>query len=119
MKAHGILQLTWRQNTLYAEAFGPFNEEGVIEASKNYLDALGKPPSATFSVIEVWDENSMTSPDALRNVGRLWSVLANYGCCSFALTVSNKLQESVAQPYLPEIGKIFNNLDDAELWLKR
>lgn len=119
MKAHGILQLTWKQNTLYAEAFGPFNEEGIIEASKNYLDALGKPPASIFSVIEVWDENSMTSPEALKNVGRLWAVLANYGCESYALIVSNRLQESVAQPYLPEIGKIFNDLNTAELWVNR
>ena len=106
MKAHGILQLTWKQNTLYAEAFGPFNEEGIIEAS-------------IFSVIEVWDENSMTSPEALKDVGRLWAVLANYGCESYALIVSNRLQESVAQPYLPEIGKIFNDLNTAELWVNR
>ena len=106
MKAHGILQLTWKQNTLYAEAFGPFNEEGIIEAS-------------IFSVIEVWDENSMTSPEALKDVGRLWAVLANYGCESYALIVSNRLQESVAQPYLPEIGKIFNDVDAAELWVNR
>lgn len=119
MKAHGVLQLKWKQNTLYAEAFGPFNEEGVIEASKDYLDALGNPHSPDFSVIEVWDENSMTSPEAMINVGLLWAALANFGCSSFALVASNRLQESVAKPYLPTIGKVFNNLEDAELWLNQ
>ena len=119
MKAHGILQLTWKRNTLYAEAIGPFNEEGVIEASKGYLDALGNPPTPAFSVIEMWDENSMSSPEAMKNVGRLWSALASIGCSSFALVASNRLQESVAKPYLPAIGKVFNNLEDAELWVNR
>jgi len=117
MKAHGSLKLTWKQNTLYAEAFGPFNEEGVKDAAKQYLYELENSPSSKFSVIEIWDEDSLTSPEAMANVGRLWEALANFGCVSFALVTCNRLQESVAKPYLPPIGKIFNDLQGAEHWV--
>lgn len=119
MLAHGSLELSWKKHILYAQAFGPFNEEGILAAGEKYLSALKEKATLkeSFSVIEIWDQHSITAPEAMEGVKQLWGALASLGCQSFALVVCNNLQKSVAQQYLPAAAQVFHDLESAENWV--
>ncbi len=117
MKSHGYVEFSWESNILYVEAFGPFNEEGVMEAASEYLSTILNRTVSDFSVIEIWDEDSLGSPEALAYVEKLWEQLISNGCTSIALVVSNSLQRGVAEKFLPSIGKIFHKKEDAKFWI--
>jgi len=55
MNSHGHVKFTWKNSLLNVEAFGPFNEEGAIEASQKYLTQIANRECSNYSIIEVWD----------------------------------------------------------------
>lgn len=117
MNSHGDVNIYWKHHILYMEAFGPFNEEGVVKAANEYLNTILDRNFAKFSVIEIWDEASLSSPEGMENVGKLWGQLEINGCTSFALVVCNSVQAAVAENFIPDIGQIFKNKKDAEKWV--
>ena len=120
MKKHGDVNIYWKDNILYLEAFGPFNEEGVIDVANKYLNSIINRDVVKFSVIEIWDEDSLSSPAGMKNVEKLWGQLEANDCTSFALVVCNSVQRAFAEPLIPSIGEIFKSRKEAEQWvLKR
>ena len=117
MKSHGNITLTWKGDILFVDAFGPFNEEGVISAGRQYLDAIHKRNGAKFSVIETWDEQSLSSPAGMQEAGKLWELLLAHNCQSIAIVVCNSLQRGLVAKMLPSIGTIFDTTLEAEDWL--
>lgn len=49
MQSHGHLEFSWRESVLTVKAFGPFNEEGALEAGKAYLYAVANRPTEVLS----------------------------------------------------------------------
>jgi hypothetical protein len=117
MTPHGYINLFWEGDILYLEAFGPFNEDGAVKAGNEYLNKIINRNVADFSIVETWDENSLSSPKGMAIVAELWAKLASNNCVSFALIVSNTTQRGVAEQFLPSIGKIFNNKEEAKIWI--
>jgi hypothetical protein len=115
--SHGDIKLFWEGDTLILEAMGPFNEEGVRKAANEYLNVIINRSIADFSIIEMWDENSLSSPEGMKNVAQLWAKLVSYNCTSFALVVCNSVQQGVAEQFIPSIGRIFNSKEEAEFWV--
>ncbi len=120
MKKHGEVQLHWDDETLYVETFGPFNEEGVEDAIVKYINELESRKGALFSIIEIWDEQTLGSPNVLNAAKKFWHNLDDeYGCIRLALVVQKNMQDQIAQKMIPKIGKIFLNLEEAEHWAKK
>jgi hypothetical protein len=116
MNSHGYLEFTWKSNILYVEAFGPFNEEGAIDASQEYLEKTKNNGSSNYSIIEIWDENSLGSPIVMEKIANMWRTVTENNCTSIAIVVSNSVQRSLCEKLLPVIGRVFTKMDDAEIW---
>ncbi len=114
--SHGYLNFNWRDNTLYVKAFGPFNTEGMIEATNQYFEVINNNISS-FSIIEVLNEDALGSPQVMENVGEFWKKLENYNCISLALIYVTDMQRAILEKHLPKCGKAFDNITKAEQWV--
>ena len=118
MNIHGYLEFTWVKSILYVKAYGPFNEEGAIKASNEYLNHISNRNDSKYSIIEIWDEHSLGSPKVMEKVASMWSLCFEYNCISIAIVVSNMVQEGVSKKLLPFQSKIFMKKEYAEIWTK-
>lgn len=118
MKNHGHIELNWQDNVLYVKVIGPFNIEGAAEAARIYKQEIQNKVVSPFSVIEYLDENSLGSPEVMKNVSVMWKLLAEHNCSALALVYANVVQRMLSDKYLPSFGKAFDNLEDAEIWIK-
>ncbi len=118
MQPHGHLDLKWSGNTLYVEAFGPFNDEGAKAAAEYYIDFLKNKECSTFSVIEILHADSIGTPDTMQEVSRIWNYIGEQGCTAFALVYVNEIQRKLAEEFIPPFGKLFSDLGDAEKWIR-
>jgi hypothetical protein len=117
MDEHGKATFRWQNNILYTEAFGPFNEQGVRKAAMQYLYEIENRHLTPYSVIEIWDEYSLACPEGMKKVEQLWALLSYNQCSAFALVAYNATQASIASKLLPPIGKVFQNIEEAEQWI--
>jgi hypothetical protein len=118
MNTHGELVFTWKKSVLYVEVFGAFNMEGIKDGAIKYMKTVMDRKVPSFSIIEIWDVETLTSLESMNDVDKLWSNLNKNGCISLALVIPRDVQEWSAKRMLPDIGKIFNNKHDAEQWIK-
>lgn len=118
MKAHGHLDLTWSGNVLYVEAAGPFNDEGAKAAAEGYIELINNRKLEPFSVIEILHNDSVGPPDTMLEVSKVWNFIGERGCKHLAIVYSNEIQRHLAEEYLPDFGRLFSNLEDAEQWVR-
>ena len=114
-----LAQFNWDDSILYIEGFGPFNEEGIVDAADTYLNTIINRASDLFSIIEIWDDECLASPQAISLIAGHWSTLSRNGCISLAIVATNCVQRSIAQSQLPEFGKVFSDKEDAMQWLQQ
>lgn len=119
MNKHGTLNLFWKKNILYVEAFGPFNDEGAQQGVEDYIAVLVNRPDKCFSVIEILDNETLGSPDVLVELDKFWQSLSHYHCQALAIVYENTLQKQIAEKYLPSFGQVFDSLLKAEQWILR
>ncbi len=118
MKAHGYLDLKWSDNVLYVRSFGPFNDEGAKEAADAYVKLINNKTCTQFSVIEILQDESLGTPDTMKEVSKIWNFNAENGCTALALVYANEIQRQLAEEFLPGFGKLFQNIEDAENWVR-
>lgn len=119
MEAHGRLFFSWDGDILFVEAHGPFNVEGVNSVKDQYISTLEKNHKACFSIIEIFDDLSLTSPDGFKIIGEFWQEVFSYGCEALAIVVPSQFQKRVIEKILPEKNsKVFDDLEDAKNWVK-
>ncbi len=117
MWPHGHLELRWSENVLFVQAFGPFNDEGARLAAENYLDLIHNKLCTEFFVIEVLNEDSIGTPDTMKEVVKIWNFIGENGCAALALVYANEVQLALAEEFLPPFGRLFENVKDAEQWI--
>lgn len=119
MKIHGKTTFTWKNDVLYMETFGPFNEEGMVHTANEYQKTIVNKKCKSFCIIEIWDSETSTSPEGIQEMGKFWRTLQDSGCIALAVVASNNVQEWAAKSQLPVIGKIFQTQEDAEIWVNQ
>ncbi|MCW8930858.1 MAG: hypothetical protein OQL19_11535 [Gammaproteobacteria bacterium] len=119
MNIHGKVICSWIDDILFVEAIGPFNNEGVINAAKLYLNTIQNRKFSKFFVVEIWDEESLGSPSSYKDVSKMWNALNDNGCIAFALVVSSNIQQLIARQIIPDIGEIFFNKEEAVKWISQ
>jgi len=117
MIAHGYATISWKEDILYIYAYGPFNEEGVSIAVDEYLSVVEKRHLKPFDTIEIWDEETLGSPETISKAKVLWGKLIELNCTSISIVVSNNLQSAICKKYLPSIGRIYFSVKDAEEYI--
>lgn len=118
MQGHGLIELNWQGNVLYVDAFGPFNEEGVVSCAQKYINEIKNKTCEQFYVIETWDKDSFGSPKVYEVVDKNWASFQAFGCLGIAVVVSDNLQKSLAEKVLPSFpSQAFTNLEQAQSWI--
>lgn len=118
MEPHGELRLEWSGNVLYVKPEGPFNDEGAQKAAREYFELIENRREAEFSVIEVLTDDAVGTPNTMDEVARVWRFIGEQGCVALALVYRNELQRSLAEAYLPEFGRLFSRVEEAEAWIR-
>ena len=118
MQGHGLIELNWQGNVLYVDAFGPFNEEGVVSCAQKYINEIKNKTCEQFYVIETWDKDSFGSPKVYEVVDKNWASFQAFGCLGIAVVVSDNLQKSLAEKVLPSFpSQAFTTLEQAQSWI--
>lgn len=118
MEPHGELKLEWSGNILYVKPQGPFNDEGAQKAAREYFELIGNKTCNEFAVIEVLTEDSVGSPQTMDEVAKVWRFIGENGCMALALVYCNEVQRCLAEDFLPEFGRLFSSVEDAEAWVR-
>ena len=98
-----------KNKTPSAQKFKQLNTSNTINDKKSH----------SFSIIEVWDDESFGSPEDMSEVANFWNTLSKIGCTSLALVFSNSVQQILFEHRLPDIAKVFSDREDALLWVNR
>ena len=114
MKGHGEVRFVWRKDVLFVEAFGPFNEVAVVQVAEAYLKQVEGQELESFSVVEVWDKNSLGSPEVMDKVGQFWHYLQGTNCSALCIVVDSGIQKRLCEKLLPSIGRVFLSQEEAE-----
>lgn len=118
MEPHGELKLEWSGDVLYVKPKGQFNDEGARKAANEYFDLIQNKSCDEFSVIEVLNEDSIGTPKTMEEVAKVWRFIGENGCVALALVYCNEVQRSLAEDYLPEFGRLFSSVSEAEAWVR-
>lgn len=113
----GKATFNWKDDILYVDTFGPFNENGIKSVAENYREVLNNRGGEPFFIIIKWDSETLASLESLPDIQNIGDNLENCGCIAFALIISKQIQIWISKKILPKIGKIFNNAGEAEQWI--
>ena len=117
MQSHGNISIEWKQQLLIINAYGPFNEEGVLEIIDNLKQAILTKNIKSWIRLELWDLNTLGSPVVMNHVKEHFLWCEEQGCRATAVVVNNSLQRNlIEKDFLTNIG-IFNSENEANAWL--
>lgn len=114
---HGHANLHWEDNLLVDMVYGPFNRQGYELAVQNLFAELARADKALFSMMSVWDEDALSSPDVMNELAGFWQQLEQCGCRRYALVVPTTMQQLIVETMLPPFAKIFRDQQQARDWL--
>lgn len=70
-----------------------------------------------WSRIEIWDAETVGSPETLMIAKALYEWYVAHGCDIAAIVVCNELQRYIVKEILCSKVEIFSKLSDAQVWL--
>ncbi|TDF35423.1 hypothetical protein EYS14_18555 [Alteromonadaceae bacterium M269] len=119
---HGRIKLTWIDNILQLEGFGPFNEEGIVIALEDIQSKILHRPDSkkVWQRLDMLNYETIGSPKVMRVIGHsyLWSF--SHGCNAIATVYSNVIQKAMLLDFKSETNTnmgLFEQKEDALEWL--
>lgn len=117
MNRHGKITFTWENDLFISKVEGPFNELGLTYYSSEIKKSVISKGFKQWRRIEVWDKESIASPETL-NIGKeLYDWCKNNGCVLEAIVLSNHLQKHIVKDIFKSKIQIFQNITEAKTWL--
>ncbi|WP_157673861.1 hypothetical protein [Cognaticolwellia beringensis] len=117
MNRHGKITFTWENDLFISKVEGPFNELGLAYYSSEIKKSVISKDFKQWRRIEVWDEESIASPETL-NIGKeLYDWCKNNGCVLEAIVLSTHLQKHIVKDIFKSKIEIFQNITEAKAWL--
>ena len=80
MKIHGYVDFEWSDDVLVVKGYGPFNLEAVEKVEGQYTAAINSRKNHEYSVLEIWDEGSLGSPEVMGRISDFWYVQSMNVC---------------------------------------
>ena len=117
MKIHGYVDFEWSNDVLVVKGYGPFNLEAVEKAERQYTEAINSRKVRCYGVLEIWDEDSLGSPEVMSRISDFWYELSSKKCNKLAILVTNQFQQKICEKLLPKLGRVFLDQSEAESWL--
>lgn len=117
MKAHGDIALEWNGNILIIHAKGPFNLEGILETDKRYKKYVLDAGVSPWLALDIWDDESLASPQGLTSVKDTYQWAADHGCTAAAIVVANGLQYAIVKKMKLSTIEVFHDKELAIAWL--
>ena len=120
MKAHGYADLSWNNDVLTLDVYGPFNEEGVKLVYGQVKDSVLNKKIKHWCRIEKLDEETMGSPLVVSFVNELYLWADKHGCYATAVIISNLIQaQAIAGVLKGKNAKLFHHIDEAQKWISQ
>jgi len=117
MQKHGTVDLSWQENLLVVQTFGPFNEEAIEYIIAEAKKTVKNRPARLWKRLEILDEETLASPAVLARVKELNTWFEDNGCMQVAVVVCNEIQVYVTEKVLNSYAKIFRDAEAAKKWL--
>lgn len=117
MKIHGYVDFEWSDDVLVVKGYGPFNLEAVEKVEGQYTAAINSRKNHEYSVLEIWDEGSLGSPEVMGRISDFWYDLPSRNCKRLAILVSNRIQMRICEKLIPKFARVFLERNDADGWL--
>lgn len=118
MQPHGDIQLELQGNILIIIPKGPFNIEGAIIAVAKYKDSIEQKNLTKWYRLDIWDEDSMGTPEALEHSIEVFNWSQRHGCMATAIVVSNTIQSGIARKIIPQPMAVCYDKSVALNWLE-
>lgn len=118
MKLHGKLTFSWNENQMTIDCKGPFNAESLAHyGSQIKHSVLTNVNCKDWQRLEVWDDESLASPEGLEVCESYWDWCNNNGCAFTAIVVSNAIQIHLLKKHISDTLKTFKTINQAQTWL--
>jgi len=117
MDRHGRITFTWEDNLFISKVEGPFNELGLTYYSSEIKQSVISKGFKQWRRIEVWDEESIASPETLDIGKELYDWCKSNGCVLEAIVISNHIQKHIVKDIFKSKIEIFHSITEAKTWL--
>jgi hypothetical protein len=120
---HGECLISVEDNIIYIQPIGAFNEEGIIEASKEVSIAVDNFGDENFKLLLDYTSIEGATPEAFVKLNEFNSWLNTQNMVAKAVVVNLSLTLTLLNNFVPERSiqndKNFDNKADAIEWIKR
>lgn len=97
---------------------GPFNPESLAHyASQIKQSVLTNVNCKDWQRLEVWDDESLASPEGLVMCKAFWDWCNDNGCSFTAIVISNAIQTHLLKQHIGDTLKTFKTINEAQVWL--
>jgi len=118
MKAHGYADLSWNNDVLTLDVYGPFNEEGIKLVFEQVKESVLNKNIKHWCRIEKLDEETMGPAVTLSFVNELYLWADKHGCYATAVIISNLIQAQAIEGVLKDKNvRLFHHIDEAQKWI--
>jgi len=117
MNRHGNVTFIWENDLFISTVEGPFNELGLAYHSSEIKKSVISKGFKQWRRIEVWDDESIASPDTLVIGKELYEWCKNHGCILEAVVLSNNIQEHIVKGIFKSNIEVFYSLTEAKQWM--
>lgn len=117
MQSHGEITIAWAEQLLVMYAYGPFNDEGAIDAIDSLKQSILIKNLESWCKLEIWDQDSFGSPFVMNHAKEYYLWCEERGCRATAVVVSTSLQRNILELDFLTNVKVFNSENKARAWL--
>lgn len=118
MTGHGDIKFSWYEDILIIEPKGPFNLEGQKRANKILIESITKRNLTKWRRFEIWNNNTMGSPEVLDLVSDLYDWFDANGCQLTVVVNGNCIQKHLITTFFNDHEiNMFSNLNEAKSWM--
>jgi len=119
LNLHGQVTISWEEDLFVVSAYGPFNEEGLIYCANKLMEQVSSRNLANWKKLEIWDDKTLASPDALKVVKPLFDWYKLKGCELDVFVIKNSVQKYILDELDISNLVIFYDEKEARDWLSK
>ncbi len=117
LNLHGQLSFSWSGDLLTIIVEGPFNEVGLRYWFAEMQKQVETKGLTSWRRFEIWDDESLSSPEGLSVVKQLYEWYEIKGCVLSVFVVKNSMQEYIIRDVSKIKPEIFYDLEHAKKWM--
>lgn len=118
MNQHGEIFFSWINNIFTLEIKGGINNEALYHYFPLIQEAVSKRANKNWKRLEIWDDETLGSPETGNLVKSIWEWYDQNGCALAVVVASNSVQEYAIHKMVSKQAKIFFDMAKAHKCLE-